>query len=178
MQRPTTVVYCAASLDGFIARANGDIDWLGEGEPDNDYGWSKFICDIDAIVMGRVTFEQLLTFDDWHYGKIPMTVLSRTLDQIPDKLSDHVTTSALPPKELLAQLEEQGRRRVYVDGGKTIQSFLSAGLIDELIITTIPILIGDGIPLFGPLEQDLSWEHFNSELYPGGLRKNFYRIAR
>lgn len=178
--RPQTVVYIATSLDGFIARPDGGIDWLDgpESEPDEDYGWFQFIADIDHIVMGRKTFEQVLTFDQWIYGNIPLTCLSSTLQSVPERLQGQVDISPLAPDALLRELAARGRGRVYVDGGQTIQGFLRADLIDELIITQLPVLIGQGIPLFGPLDADLTWQYLGTKTWPNGLVKNHYRRRR
>jgi len=178
-ERPTTVVYIATSLDGYIARADGGIDWLdGPDEPnDEDYGWAEFFAGIDAIVMGRATFELVVGFGVWHYGDRPLTVLSSTLQDVPEHLKDKASISALPPRDLLAHLGGQGHTRIYVDGGKTIQSFLREDLIDELVITKLPILIGQGIPLFGDLDGDLAWKHLSTSTFDNGLVKSHYRRA-
>ena len=184
--RPQTVVYVGTSLDGFIARPDGGIDWLDLPEPESDsegpaedYGWAEFIATIDAMVMGRATFELLLGLDTWHYGEIPVTVLSRTLEAVPEHLAGKARVSSLGPHEVLAELAGQGARRVYVDGGRAVQSFLALDLIDELVVTRLPILIGEGIPLFGPLDGDLRWEHRSTRVYEaGGLVKSTYRRAR
>lgn len=178
MGRPETVVYIATSLDGFIARPDGAIDWLESTEPQvegEDYGWAEFIASVDGIVMGRATFDQLLGFDQWIYGELPMTVLTTTRKQVPEHLRATVRLSDLEPAALLRDLGERGHRRLYVDGGKTIQSFLREGLIDELVITRLPVLIGQGIPLFGPLDGDIGWQHLRTQVYDNGLVKSSYR---
>lgn len=167
-------MYCAVSLDGYIARSDGDVGWLGEGLPDEDYGWSEFFPDIDHILMGRGTFEKVLEFGTWPYEDTPLTVLSTTLGDVPEHLSDKAGVANAPPHALLEELAALGVRRVYVDGGKTVQGFLAEDLIDELVLTTIPVLIGDGIPLFGSLEQDLRWTHASTRSFPDGLVKNRY----
>ena len=177
MNRPATTVYIATSLDGFIARSDGAIDWLGEPDPENDYGWSDFFPTIDAIVMGRVTFEQVLTFGQWFYEETPLIVLSQTLTDVPEHLSGKAEVSSLSPVALLEHLAERGARRVYIDGGRTIQSFLRSGLIDEMVITTIPVLIGDGIRLFGSLDADITWEHISTTTFDTGLVKSHYRVV-
>lgn len=175
--RSSTVVYIGTSLDGFIARPDGAIDWMGEppAEGEEDCGWAEFHASIDAIVMGRGTFEKVLTFGTWPYGVTPVTVLSSTLRSIPPHLGDKAELSSEAPRALLQRLASRGRKRVYVDGGRTIQGFMRAGLIDELIVTTIPVLIGQGIPLFGPLDGDLRWEHVSTRTYTEGLVKSHYR---
>lgn len=176
--KPKTTVYIAKSLDGFIARLDGSIDWLGEPEEGEDYGWAEFIATIDTIVMGRVTFEQVLTFGTWPYEGTPVVVLSTTLRSAPEGLQGKVELSSLEPRELVRALNERGFGRIYVDGGKTIQSFLRDDLIDELIITTLPVLIGQGIPLFGPIDSDMAWEHRSSQVFERGLVKCSYRRCR
>jgi dihydrofolate reductase len=173
--RPETVVYCGLSLDGFIARPDGAIDWLGAPPEGEDYGWSEFIATIDALVMGRKTFELLLTFPEWHYGATQLFVLSRTLRELPARAEGRAELTALGPAELLAELGRRGKRRVYVDGGLTVQSFLAADLIDELILTRLPVLIGQGIPLFGPLGGDLWWDHQATRTFRDGLVRSRYR---
>lgn len=173
------MVYVGRSLDGFIARPDGGIDWLGEpGGDEEDYGWSEFIADVDHIVMGRVTFEQLVGFGAWHYGDTRMTVLSTMLKAVPEGLSDKVDILAAAPPDVLDLLSQQGFRRVYIDGGRTIQGFLRADLIDELVVTTLPVLIGTGIPLFGPLDDVLLWSHTSTETFKNGLVKSSYRRDR
>ena len=176
--RPKTTVYIATSLDGFIARPDGAIDWLGgpEDDGDEDYGWADFISAIDAIVMGRTTFEQAAGFDGWPYeGMPPLTVLSTTMTQVPEPLQGKAEISSLPPRALLEYLAARGCQGVYVDGGKTIQSFLREDLIDELVVTTLPVLIGQGIPLFGRLDADMAWKHISTKTFERGLVKNHYR---
>lgn len=175
--RSTTVVYVALSLDGFIARLDGGIDWLDLPEEDEneDYGWAEFISQIDHIVMGRATFEKVLEFGTWPYGERPLTVLSTTLTSVPEALAQHdVRIASMEPRALLEDLWETGCRRVYVDGGRTVQGFLAEDLIDELVLTTIPVLIGQGIPLFGPMARDLRWSHASTETFAQGLVKSHY----
>ena len=173
-----TVVYVATSLDGFIARPDGAIDWLPTPPEGEDFGWADFIAGIDAIVMGRKTFEQVLTFGAWPYEGTPLVVMSRTLTELPPQLEGKATLSALEPRVLLEQLETDGHRRVYVDGGSVVQSFLRVDGIDELIVTTVPVLLGTGIPLFGPVASDLSWSLVSSEQLFGGLVQSRYRRNR
>lgn len=153
-------VYIAASLDGFIARPDGDIEWLnnpGYG-PMGDCGLSyeAFISEIDAIVMGRNTFEKVLTFGFWPYEKTPVIVPTSRALKLPDELKSKVTVTSGEPGELVKELEEKGYFRLYIDGGNTIQRFLQRQLIDEITITQIPVLLGDGIPLFGRIEKEIS----------------------
>ena len=173
-------VYIATSADGFIARENGDIDWLfcaGEAEEGEDFGYAAFTSTIDAMIMGRNTFQKALSFDEWPYGEKRVVVLSKTLTELSAELPDAVEIVALDPQSTLSQLEDNGVKHVYVDGGKTIQSFLRAGLIDEMIITRIPILIGRGIPLFGSLEGDIKLRHILTNSFSNGLTQTKYAVG-
>lgn len=173
-------VYIATSIDGFIARENGSIDWLDgyDGVDENeDYGYQEFIASIDAIVMGRNTFEKVLTLGDWPYGARRVVVLSNHTVSIPPKIKPYVEASGATPTSLLADLQQQGVRHVYLDGGKTIQSFIKNGLVHELIITRIPRLIGCGLPLFGALKQDVSLNHVSTRSFSNGLVQSKYRIC-
>ncbi len=174
-----TTVYIATSLDGFIARPDGDIDWLMniENPAKDDYGYSEFYSGIDAIVTGRGTFEKVLSFPSWPYDK-KVFVLSTTLKELPSALRDKAVIVSMNPKELLRHLAEQGYKSLYIDGGKVIQSFLRDDCIDDLIITKIPVLIGKGLPLFGDLDRDLAFTHIQTTPYPNGLVKSHYRRKR
>lgn len=171
----TCLVYIATSIDGYIARPDGGLDWLPPIEPEEgtDYGYNAFIDSIDAIVMGRNTFETVLGFDEWPYPK-PVIVLSRTLQTLPEQLDGKVQIHPGPIGALLEELETKGMQRPYIDGGKTIQSFLAEDRIDEMTITTIPILLGKGRRLFGNLEEDLRLHHLDTVAYPNGLVKSHY----
>jgi dihydrofolate reductase len=172
-------VYIATSLDGFIARANGDIDWLpGGGSVDDgeDYGYKAFMETINVLVMGRHTYEKALTFAAWPYGSTPVVVLSSKQVHIPQHLAASVESLSCSPGELVRRLSERGARHLYVDGGKTIQGFLEAGLLQQLIITTIPILLGTGIPLFGPLTHDIRLRHIETRQFVNGLVQSTYEV--
>lgn len=168
-------VYIATSLDGFIARKNGAIDWLTGGEGGEDYGYAKFIADIDHIVMGRNTYEKVLTFGSWPYSNKVIVLSSRNLT-IPPELSNKVEALHLSPREILNELEPRGAKHIYLDGGVTIQHFLREGLVDEMTITTIPILIGDGLSLFGELEKDIKLKLIKSESFKNGLVQSKYKV--
>jgi len=173
-------VYIATSLDGFIARANGDIDWLsGGGSEDGgeDYGYKEFWDTVDVLVMGRNTYEKVLTFGEWPYGSKPVVVLSSKQVQIRKHIAKSVESMSCSPSELVSRLSGRGARHLYVDGGKTIQGFLDAGLIQQLIITRIPILIGSGIPLFGPLTHDIRLRHIETRQFANGLVQSKYEVA-
>lgn len=168
-------VYIATSLDGFIARKNGEIDWLTGGESGQDYGYAEFMSSIDHIVMGRNTYEKVLSFGGWPYEKKVIVLTSRDLS-IPPDLTDRVEALSLAPPDLTAELERRGAAHVYLDGGQTIQRFLRAHLVDEMTITTIPILIGEGLPLFGSLEHDIKLELLKSSSFENGFVQNKYKV--
>ena len=173
-------VFIAVSLDGFIARRNGAIDWLtdlGDANGNEDYGYKEFIDSVDALIMGRNTYELVVTFKEWPYAGKRVVVLSSGSPSIPDTLSESVEVASCSPAELILQLSNRGARHLYVDGGKTIQGFLNAGLIDEMIITRIPILIGEGIPLFGKLDRDIRFQHVATESYKSGFVQSKYRAG-
>jgi dihydrofolate reductase len=170
-------VYIATSRDGFIARRNGDIDWLTGGEGGEDYGYAEFMSCIDHIVMGRNTYEKVLTFGGWRYDKKVIVLTNRDLTT-PPELSDKVEALRLSPRELVNEMDTRGAKHIYLDGGVTIQRFLREGLVDEMTITTIPILIGEGLPLFGKLEKDLKLELIKSESFKNGFVQNKYRVHR
>lgn len=173
-------VFIATSLDGFIARSDGSIDWLNQANEavpsGEDCGYAAFMETIDTIVMGRHTFEQVLTFDEWGYGDRPVVVLSKTGVVIPNALREKVSVSSEFPKVLVDRLSTAGAKHLYIDGGQTIQSFLRSGLIQELTITVIPILLGAGKPLFGPLESDVILHHLSTHAYPFGFVQSRYRL--
>lgn len=170
------IVYIATSLDGFIAAKDGGIDWLMEvPNPDgSDYGFAEFMNRIDAILMGRNTFETAAGFDMWIYTK-KVFVLSSKLKEIPERLRDKAELVTGSPGEIVDKLGAKGYRNLYIDGGKTINSFLAEDMIDELIITTIPIVLGDGIPLFERKDRSLRLEHISTDIFHGGLVKSRYR---
>jgi dihydrofolate reductase len=170
-----TSVFVGTSLDGFIARANGSLDFLppGGGEP---HGYHEFMATVDALVIGRNTYETVLAFDEWPYGENPVFVLStRTLAPAPpgavvERLSGE-------PSEIVARLAARGVGHAYVDGGITVQRFLRAGLIDRLIVTRVPVLIGEGIPLFGALPKDIPLRHVATRQFASGLVQSEYRVG-
>ena len=175
-----TSVFIATSFDGFIARPNGDLDWLpgADGsELPEDHGYDAFIATVDVIVLGRGTYEKVLTFDRWYYKDMPVRVLTTRPLVIPDELAKTVATMSGPPAEILAALQREGFRHAYVDGGRTIQGFLRAGLIGRITLTRIPVLIGSGIPLFGALSIDISMRHVRTRVLGPGLVQSEYDLA-
>ncbi|KAI3593594.1 Dihydrofolate reductase-like protein [Cupriavidus sp. U2] len=173
-------VFIATSLDGYIARPDGDIGWLLErDDPAEDHGYADFIADKDMIVMGRGSYEKVLTMGDWFYDR-PVLVLSRQLARqpVPAHLQGKVRFSDTTPAQAFAELAAQGVRRVYVDGGQLIQSCLRDGLIADMVVTTVPVLIGAGRPLFGALPRDIGLALESSRHFPSGLVQSTWRVLR
>jgi len=173
-------VFIAASLDGFIARQNGDFSWLDTSAPtieDEDYGFAEFYSSVDALVMGRKTYETALGFAEWPYAGKRVVVLSHTSITIPSHLTGSVEWMSGSLYEVARHLEDSGSHRVYVDGGQTIQGFLQAGLINEITLTTIPILLGEGIPLFGSFRRELLLQLLKSQPYPNGFVQTKYKVV-
>ena len=169
-------VYIAASLDGFIARKDGGLDWLPvPTEGGEDYGYAEFMSEIELIVMGRNTFEKVMSFGAWQYDRKVIVLTSRELT-LPPELADKVEAHHLSPRELIHELEWRGAKGIYLDGGVTIQRFLREGLVNEMTITTIPILIGEGLPLFGALDGDINLELIKSRSFKNGFVQNQYKI--
>ena len=173
-------VFIARSLDGYIADRNGELDWLNTTpNPDHlDMGYENFIKGVDAIVMGRTTFDVVCSFDmEWPYNK-PVFVLSNTMDSLTEKFKGkaEILKGSLP--EILEQIHKKGYKQLYIDGGVTVQNFLKEDLIDELIITTIPILLGGGTPLFSELPKEMEFEHVESVLHLDALVQDSYRRKR
>ena len=172
------MVYVGTSIDGFLAKKDGNIDWLTRFESHEiQKSYEEFIRGIDAIVIGRNTFETVLSFPSWPYDR-DVFVLSTNANLIPDSLKGKATVLSMRPRELLAHLSTLGFSNIYVDGGKVIQSFLREDCIDELTITRVPVLIGNGIPLFGDLDIDLQFNHIQSDVYSNGLVKSHYERTR
>lgn len=173
-------VYIAASVDGFIARPDGDVDWLHRPEYEapeaGDYGYEAFISTIDAMVMGRKSFEKVLTFAEWPYGEMPVVVLTSGELDVPQALRDRIIVERGAPPDIVKHLAERAFSHVYVDGGVTIQRFLQAGLIDEMTVTLIPVLLGAGIPLFGTMGRELALKHIATESYSNGFVQNRYQV--
>ncbi len=175
-----TSIFIATSLDGYISRPDGSIDWLNEANaavpPGEDCGYAQFMSTIDTIVMGRNTFEQVLTFDPWPFDGKKLVVMSSRPVAIPAHLAATVSATSETPAALVARLTAQGCLHLYIDGGKTIQGFLAANLVDDITVTTIPVLIGAGRPLFGALPDDRKLKLLSSKSYPFGFVQNTYRV--
>lgn len=167
-------IFVGTSVDGFIARRDGALDFLPDDpEP---HGFDEFLASVDALVWGRKTYETVLQYGKWFYGEKPVFVLSsRDLRQPP--AGAVVNRMSGSPADIVSALEERGIEHIYVDGGATIQQFLRAGFIQRLIITRVPVLIGSGIPLFGPLDHDISLTHVATRQYRSGLVQSEYQVA-
>ncbi len=176
---PKCSVFIATSLDGFIARKNGDLDWLpgsdGASEA-QDYGYKSFFESIDVLVLGRKTYELAASHPQWPYAEKPVVVLSSRYPRAFQSVSHTVEGTSLSPRELLAVLESRGSRNVYVDGGRTIQSFLRDRLIDEMTLTRVPVLLGEGIALFGAIGRDVKLRHVSTTAFPSGFVQSKYEV--
>jgi len=169
-------VFVGTSVDGFIARHNGDFDFLpeGGGEP---HGYDEFMASVDVLVIGRNTFEKVLTFDKWPYaGKRVVVLSSRSINSlaVDHAVVEHMSGS---PAEIADRLSAGGAKHAYIDGGITVQGFLRARLIQRLVITRVPVLIGEGIPLFGLLPHDVQLRHVQTKTFSSGLVQSEYEIV-
>ena len=178
-------VFIATSLDGFIARENGDLDWLEGSDPSSqvvsdqeDYGYEAFMESIDVLVLGRISYEKVLSFGAWPYGTKRVIVLSSNIIEIPKKIAHSVSHSSESPKLLHKRLAEEGANRLYIDGGITIQRFLAEGLITDLCITIIPLILGGGIPLFGYLKDGILLKHIETKSYEFGFVQVMYEVQK
>ena len=173
----SNTVFIATSLDGYIADKDGRLDWLQSiPNPDNlDMGWKNFIDRIDALVMGRNTFDVVCSFDcAWPYSK-PVFVLSNSMRSIPEGYEGKAELIKGSLSVVIETIHQKGHKHLYIDGGVTVQSFLKEDLIDEIIITTIPILLGGGTPLFGELSGQIEFEHVKTEVFLNAIVQNHYR---
>ncbi|MBU2713555.1 dihydrofolate reductase family protein [Zooshikella harenae] len=171
-------VFIATSLDGFIARKNGDIGWLekaGDGDNTTDFGYEDFMSSVTCLVMGRKTFEKVLSFPEWPYEKKRVILLSHTLLSVPSELEGKVELYSGEISALVDRLKDEREQRVYIDGGVTIQAFLQAGLVDDITITRIPVIIGEGLPLFAQTGHDVSLTHIATRAYDNGFVQSTYR---
>jgi len=174
------MVFIATSLDGYIADSHGGLDWLNSvPNPEQlDMGYEKFIGRVDALVMGRKTFETVCGFEgDWPYSK-PVFVMSGTLDAIPEEYRGKATLINGRLTQVLGEIQDKGYHRLYIDGGVTIQNFLNEDLIDEMIITTIPVLLGGGSPLFSILPKELKFNLVESKVFLNEIVQNTYHRTK
>ena len=168
-------VFIGVSVDGFIARPDGALDWLPAGGGES-HGYEEFIASVDVLVIGRNTYDTVLGFGGWVYGPKPVFVLSSSEIAPPPEEAIVERTSG-DPAEIAAKLSARGFEHAYVDGGVTIQRFLRAGLIQRLIVTRVPVLIGSGIPLFGETGRDIVLRHIATRTFASGLVQTEYEVA-
>lgn len=175
-------VYIAVSVDGFIAKEDGDIEWLHRQEFDDATNiglvYDEFISTVDAIVMGRNTFEKVLEFEEWHYEGTEVIVLTTQDLSLPERLLDKVRRMSGTPQKIVNELKKEGKNHLYIDGGITIQNFLEAGLIHEITITEIPILLGNGIPLFGNRDRECLLELIEVFTSKKGIVQKRYKVKQ
>ena len=170
-------VFVGTSVDGFIARIDGRFDFLG-GDDTEPHGYEEFFASVDAVVMGRNTFDVVAAFPAWPYGEKRVVVLSsKPVDLSPGRGAKLEQMSG-EPGEIVAKLAATGAHHLYVDGGITAQRFLNARLVDRITITRVPVLIGTGIPLFGVVPRDISLRHIHTQTYRGGLVKSEYEVVK
>ena len=179
MNRPHCTAYFAMSLDGFIADAAGGVDWLNTeaAAADGESDFEAFIGDIDALLMGRVTFLQFLAFGEWPYSK-PIFVLRNSLTELPGDLGGEAYLIRGTPRALLAEMQRRGHHRLYIDGGETVRSFLAEDLIDGISMTLVPILLGSGVRIFGERAAPLTWTHESSRVLADHLVQSTSRRCR
>ena len=168
-------VFVGTSLDGFIARPNGKFDFLPEGGGE-EHGYQAFFDSIDVLVIGRGTFETVLAFETWPYADKRVVVLSSQRQDLSKLRAHPVEQMSGDPRAIVATLDAQGVKHAYIDGGVTIQRFLRAGLIQRLVITRVPVLIGSGRPLFGALDADVKLRHVATRSYSSGLVQSEYAV--
>jgi dihydrofolate reductase len=171
-------VFIAASVDGFIARLDNSLDWLENphNRPGQDYGYQQFMQSVDALLMGRATFDVIRELKDWSANELPTFILTHRPLELPDGNFSEVERIQGTPGEVYGILEMRGYQHIYVDGGQVISGFLSARLLDEMIITRIPILLGRGIPLFRRLDLEIKLELLSAIDFSDGYTQNKYRV--
>jgi len=171
----TQYAFIAASLDGYIASKDDSLEWLERlpNPEQSDFGWAEFMLGIDAVILGRRTYDFVANMPEWPYDK-PVFVVSTTLKELPAALAGKAELANDSPRDLVEKLAKRGFHNLYIDGGKTIQRFLGEDLIDEMIITWAPVVLGGGIPLFGPLQKRLDFKLRASEALNEYLVKSHY----
>jgi dihydrofolate reductase len=178
--RSKVSVYIATSLDGFIARKDGSLDWLDEASavvPEGeDLGFRAFLESVDTLIIGRKTYDHVMSFGRWPYGETPVVVLSHNPISFPPSLPDAVTHSSESPRDLYERLSAEGVEHIYIDGGTTIQGFLREGLVDAITVTVIPIILGGGIPLYGSQENEIRLTHVGTTAFDFGFVQTTYAV--
>lgn len=179
MKAKTSVFICT-SLDGFIARKDGSLDWLDKANAlapkGEDCGFRTFMDSVDVLVMGSKTFKQVLTFDEWIYGDTRMVVMSSKNPEIPKHLQKTVSSSSESPTQLVERLSREGAKHLYIDGGVTIQGFLKEAQIDEITITIAPVILGEGKALFATCGRDIELVHVATKAYDFGFVQAKYHV--
>lgn len=177
-----TIGYIATSLDGYIARKDGSLDWLEQdcwADPDgSDYGWKAHLASVDAMIMGKNTFLKILDIGQWVYGDLPVFVASKSLrgEDVPEHLRTKVSIISGTASELAKKIREKNKSKIYVDGGKLLQSFIRACILNELVVTKMPVLIGSGISLFGEIDKDMKVKNLKTESFKSGVTQNHYEF--
>lgn len=173
VDRPKISIYIATSIDGYIARKDGSLDWLDRvGGFDEDYGFQKLLDSIDAVILGRGTYEIAAGVTDWPYKGKKIVVLSHSLKTVREEAE--IFRGDLT--ELVSQLHSEGIKHIWIDGGVTISQFLNLGLVDFMTLSVIPILLGNGIPLFNVIGKEITCRLVSSLSYPSGLAQLNYEI--
>ena len=171
-------VYVAISLDGFIARRDGNLDWLMSADPgEGDFGFDEFLSSVDALAMGRNTFDFVLGAGEWPYGEKPVFVMTHRDLDLPVGFPGRVETFAGSPETFAIECDRRGIEKVYVDGGETVQAFIRAGLVTRIVTTRLPTLIGSGIPLFGPVDEDVNLRLVESRAFENGWIQDEYEVV-
>ena len=164
-------VFIASSIDGFIADEHGSLDWLEDAAaPAEDYGYDDFLADVDALAMGRGTYDHIAHLDPLPFGDRPVYVFTRR----PCEPRDGVHFCSGTPQQALLSWRARGHRRVYVDGGQLIASFLRAGLIDDMLLTTAPVILGGGTPLFPATGRRTGFRLVDVRSWPSGMVNRYY----
>lgn len=171
-------VFVGTSLDGFIARLDGTFDFLSAGGGEEPHGYEEFFASVDAVVMGRNTFEVVAAFDSWPFTDKRVVVLSSRGVDLGRVGAARIEQMCGEPAEIVAKLAASGARHLYVDGGITVQRFINAGIVDRVTITRVPILVGTGIPLFGVVPRDIRLRHLATQTYRTGLVKSEYEVVK
>jgi dihydrofolate reductase len=171
-------VYVAISLDGFIARRDGNLDWLmGADAGEGDFGFDEFLSSVDALAMGRNTFDFVLGAGEWPYGQKPVFVMTHRALDLPAGFPGRVEAFAGSPEAFATECDHRGIEKVYVDGGETVQAFIRAGLVTRIVTTRLPKLIGSGIPLFGPINGDVNLRLVESRAFENGWIRDEYEVV-
>lgn len=179
--------YIATSVDGFIATKEGGVDWLhtaGNGKEltgeHADMGFSAYLSSVDCMIMGRKCMETIsamkLTPEQWPYGNLRIITLSNTLKVAPENMQAKIEIFSGDLNDLVMSLHQEGYKHAYIDGGTTIQAFINLKLINEITVTKAPILLGEGIPLFGKTEHPIKLEKAESLAFENDFVQLKYKL--